>query len=253
MKKLIVTILTLTALSAGASEITGRDIMQMVEDRDSSLTSVMETAMFIQRGEQTLERRTVSYRKKYGVDEKSLIRFEKPADVRDTMYLTWSYEDPEREDDMWLYLPAESLVRRISGGGKKGAFMRSDFANEDIQKREVDDDTHRLIGKREFSGINCYEVESVPVKKEDTNYSKKIVLVHPEMFLVLKTEYYDKGGRMLKTAVYGGFVNIDGIDTYTKVLMETPSRKTKTFLERSNIRYNEEISDTLFEQSSLKR
>ncbi|HAL86858.1 MAG TPA: outer membrane lipoprotein-sorting protein, partial [Deferribacteraceae bacterium] len=42
-----------------------------------------------------------------------------------------------REDDMWLYLPAESLVRRISGGGKKGAFMRSDFANEDIQKREV--------------------------------------------------------------------------------------------------------------------
>jgi hypothetical protein len=48
------------------------------------------------------------------------------------------------------------------------------LANEDLQKREMDDDTHRLIGKREFSGINCYEVGSVPVKKDDTNYSKKI-------------------------------------------------------------------------------
>jgi hypothetical protein len=125
MKKLIATILTLTALSVGASEITRIDFMQMVEDRDSSLNSVMEPAMFIQRSGQTLERRTVSYRKKYGVDEKSLVRFEKPADVRYTMYLTWSYEDLEREDDMWLYHPDESLIRRISGGRTKEAFMRS--------------------------------------------------------------------------------------------------------------------------------
>ena len=38
---------------------------------------------------------------------------------------------------MWVYLPAESLVRRISGGGQKGAFMRSDMANEDIEDRAV--------------------------------------------------------------------------------------------------------------------
>jgi MFS family permease len=32
------------------------------------------------------------------------------------------------------------------------------------------------------------------------------LLVHPEMFLVLKTECYDKGGRILITAVAGFFV-----------------------------------------------
>ena len=56
-------------------------------------------------------------------------------------YLTWSYRDINKDDDMWVYMPAESLVRRISGGSKKGSFMRSDYANEDISRREVDKDT----------------------------------------------------------------------------------------------------------------
>ena len=46
---------------------------------------------------------------------------------------------------MRVFLPAESLVRRINGGGKKGSFMRSGFANEDIEKREVEGDKHRLL------------------------------------------------------------------------------------------------------------
>ena len=56
---------------------------------------------------------------------------------------------------MWVFLPAESLVRRISGGGRKGSFMRSDFANEDIEKREVDDDEHRLLRPEGFSSVDC--------------------------------------------------------------------------------------------------
>ena len=66
-----------------------------------------------------------------------------PPDVRGIMYFTWSYEDIEKDDDMWVFLPAESLMRRISGGGKKGSFMRSEFANENIEKREVEDDEIR--------------------------------------------------------------------------------------------------------------
>jgi len=42
----------------------------------------------------------------------------------------------------------------LSGGGKKGSFMRSDFANEDIEKREVDDDEHRLLRSEQFSGVD---------------------------------------------------------------------------------------------------
>jgi len=160
----VLTILFLYLVSIPASaELSGREIMQRAEDNDTSITSKMNTVMVIQRGSQKLVRKIESLRKKFGDDEKSLIRFIKPADVKDTMYLTWSYKDIEREDDMWLYLPAESLVRRISRGGKKGAFMRSDFANEDIQKREVDDDKHTFLKREIFSDIDCYVVENRPL------------------------------------------------------------------------------------------
>jgi len=74
-----------------------------------------------------------------------LLQVIEPPDVRGIMYLTWSYENIEKDDDMRVFLPAESLVRRISSGGKKGSFMRNDFANEDIEKREVEGDEHKFL------------------------------------------------------------------------------------------------------------
>jgi len=254
MKRLIfIAILAFAIPVLSYAEMSGREIIQKMHDQNDSKTSSISSVMVIKRGDKQLVRKMHSFGKKYGDDEKTLIKFEKPADVRDTMYLTWSYEDPEKEDDMWVYLPAESLVRRISKGAKKGAFMRSDFANEDIQKREVDDDTHKFLKMEEFSDINCYVVESFPVKKRDTSYSKKIVWVHSELFVPVKMDFYDKTGRVLKSAIYGGFKTIDGINVYTKILMETPRRRTKTFMERKDIKFNMEISDTVFQQSNLKR
>ena len=116
----------------------GRDIALKVDSVDSSRTSIMSTAMIIKRGNQQFIRSMTITKKKYPDDEKQLIRFLEPGDIRNTAYLTWTYKDIRKDDDLWVYMPAEALVRRISGGGKKGTFMRSDYANEDISRREVD-------------------------------------------------------------------------------------------------------------------
>lgn len=243
---------------AGHAQTTGRDIMQKVKAVDTSRDVTMASMMVIERGKTKLVRRMESMTKQYGEnlkDERSLIRFIEPADVHDTTYLTWSYDDPGREDDMWVYLPAESLVRRISGGGKKGAFMRSDMANEDIEDRAVDDDLHTLIRSETLSGTDCFVIESVPRPelKKETNYSKRIQFIRKDIFLPVRIDYYDKRGKMLKTGTYGGFEQINGIWTVTKIIVETPRRKTRTLLQRSDIVYNQGLNDALFLQSNLKR
>ena len=124
-------------LEAPAGKLTGRDVAVKMDAVDTSNDSRRTAIMVINRKGQKLMRKMESCNKKYGPDERGLIRFIEPPDVRGIMYLTWSYEDVNRDDDMWIFLPAESLVRRISGGGKKGSFMRSDFANEDIEKTET--------------------------------------------------------------------------------------------------------------------
>jgi len=250
-------LLAIMALPARA-DMTGREIMVRVDAVDSSLDATQTSTMTIRRGSMTLVRRMERVSKKYGEnneDKRSLVRFQEPADVHGTTYLTWSYDDPEREDDMWIFLPAESLVRRISGGGKKGSFMRSDLANEDIEDRAVDDDTHTLLGSEDKFGASCWIVESVPRPglKRDTNYSKRIVYVRKDTFLPQFVEYYDRHGDLLKTATHGGFKQIDGIWTITKSLYETPARGTKTTFEHTDIRYNTGLDDSLFLQSALKR
>jgi len=252
---MLVVLITAKVVSA---EPDGRDIMLKVDAVDNSRDAVMSSMMVIERGGARLIRRMENLTKQYGddlKDERSLIRFLEPADVHDTVYLTWSYDDPERKDDMWVYLPAEGLVRRISGGGKKGAFMRSDLANEDIEDRAVDDDIHTLKDNKNIDGVTCFVVESTPRSelKKDTNYSKRLQFIRKDIFLPAKIEYYDKRGNLLKTATFGGYKEIGGIWTVTKMIYETPRRKTRTLFQRSNISYNQGLEDSLFLQTNLTR
>ena len=250
---LFIALLSQLPFAVKAAELTGRDIALRMDAVDTSLDGNRTAIMVINRKGQKLVRKMESCNKKYGPDERGLIKFIEPPDVRGIMYLTWSYEDIERDDDMWIFLPAESLVRRISGGGKKGAFMRSDFANEDIEKREVDDDEHRLLRSEEFSGVDCYVVERISKKQKDTNYSKRVVWVRKDTWLPMIVEYYNKRGRHFKTAIYGGFKEIKGIWTVTKIMAETPRKGSKTLMQYDNVDYNIGLSDSLFEQSNLKR
>ena len=54
----------------------------------------------------------------------------KPTDVKDTAYLSYNWEDPKREDESWLYLPALQKSNRIAGGDRSNSFMGSDFTFE---------------------------------------------------------------------------------------------------------------------------
>ena len=236
-----------------AAELTGREIALKMDAVDTSQDGKRTSIMVINRKGQKLVRKMVSFSKKYDPDERRLIKFIEPPDVRGIMYLTWSYEDIKKDDDMWIFLPAESLVRRISGGGKKGSFMRSDFANEHIEKREVDDDKHMLLHSEEFSGVDCYVLERIAKKQKDTNYSKRIVWVRKDTWLPMKTEYYNKRNKHFKTAIYGGFKEIKGIWTFTKMMTEAPGKKSKTMMQYDRVDYNIGLSDAIFEQSNLKR
>ena len=238
-----------------AEDLSGREIMIKARDADQSTDSQRAATMLIQRGKQKLVRKLTMASKKYGEDERSLTRFVEPADVRDTQFLSWTYEDVNADDDLWVFFPSENLIRRISGGGKKGAFMRSDFANEDIEPRAVDDDTHTLIEKSEFNGRAVYIVESVPIaqKAKDSSYAKRRLWVDAEYWIAHQVEFFDKRGRLLKRLSQGGIEKIDGIWTATKLVMETPRKKSRTLMQYSQVKYNTGIKDGVFEQTSLKR
>ncbi|MEM7212295.1 MAG: outer membrane lipoprotein-sorting protein, partial [Pseudomonadota bacterium] len=142
-----------------------------------------------------------------------------------------------------------------AGGGKKGAFMRSDFANEDIEARAVADDVHRWLRSEAVGERVCDVVESVPIdsKAKDSNYARRLVWVDRETSLPIKIEFYDRRDRLIKVMSQGAIEQIDGIWTATKVIMETPRRGSRTLMQYSDVRYNVGFEDRVFEQDALQR
>lgn len=233
--------------------MTGRDIALKVDAVDTSRSGENDIVMVVKRGDEKLVRMMSLKKLRNAECEKQLILFSEPSDVRGTSFLTWGYKDLERDDDMWVYMPEASLVRRISGGGKKGAFMRSDFANEDISKREVDDDIHTLVREEELFGAKCYVVDMVPVDTENTNYSKRRVWVRQDIWLPSRTDYFDKSGTVIKRAMYGGYKEIQGVWTATRQIMKSIRNNSETLLETRKVRYDTGLKEELFSHSTLKR
>ena len=157
MKRTILAVAIVAVFMTVATAQTGRDIAQKVKDRPDGDTRQSELSMkLINKRGAVRERRLVSYSIDVGEekrDRKSIMFFEYPGDVKGTGFLTWDYDEPGKDDDKWLYLPAMKKTRRISGSSaRQDYFMGSDFTYVDMGSRSVDADKLELLGVEIIDG-----------------------------------------------------------------------------------------------------
>ncbi len=256
MKTLIMTIIAIAiALSIFAVEdkqITGREIMVMVDEREDGYSRKSEITMtLVNKRNRQRVRKISNLTREYGEDSKSIMMFNHPADVKGTGFLSWEYDVKDKEDARWLYMPALKKTRRISGSSDNDYFMGSDFTYDDLGDRSVDEDTHKLLGEKDCNDHTCWVVESTP-EGEDEAYTKRISYVSKALKMFMKVEYYNKLG-LMKTLHFENIEKIDGIWTAQKLIMDNSSNKHKTVIEFSDIKYNIEIEDDMFTVSTIRR
>jgi len=146
-----------------------------------------------------------------GLAYKDVIVITYPTDVKGLSILTWTYEDPNKEQDTWLWIPSLKKVRKVSSANADDSFMGSDFTVEEVSTRRFEDETYKLIGEKTFEGYKfdltgelkmanrpCYVIECIP-KKPYWYYAKRIVWVDKELSGGIFEEYYDKNGKLFKT------------------------------------------------------
>ena len=238
--------------TVNAENFDGRQIMVLVDERSDGddRHSIMKMTLINKRGRQRI-REVENYSKDYGKDKKTVMVFKQPADVKGTAFLSWDYDDLEKDDDKWLYMPAMKKVRRISGSSTNEYFMGTDFTYDDMGDRNVDEDIHTLLGNDEINGRACWKVESIPVDKKDM-YTRKVVWVDQEAHFSLKTEFYDKDG-LLKIYRALDFERQDKFWTVFRSEMDNVSRDHKTIMETSSMKYDTGIKGSLFKVSTLQR
>lgn len=260
MKTLKITsILTVIIIISGiysqlqAQELTGREIVEKVynlptgEDQTSNLTMTL-----INKSGKERIRKIKQFTKDMGEMEKSIMFFQSPADVKNTSFMSWTYDEESKSDDQWIYLPALKKIKRISSDSKSDYFMGSDFTYDDLGDRKLDDDTHQFIGEETINDIDYYIVESTP-KDEDYIYSKTKTWIRKDNFIGLKKEFYDEDEELLKVLKINIIEEISGFLVITSSEMENVQKNHRTTMVLSNVEINTNISGSKFSERMMTR
>ncbi len=248
------------AFVALADDPGAREIMQQVEDREDGNTrsADMQMVLIDKKGNKRI-RQIRTMRKDFGEDTYRLLIFDEPADVQGTGFLTYDYDDHSRDDDQWLYLPALRKSKRIANQDKSGSFMGSDLNYSDMTSRDLEDYDFTLQKETTLGEHTLWVIEALPRSEEvidETGYSKALLLVRQDNYVVVRGVYWTEDGKQLKYRDTPGLELIDGIWTPTQVTMTTKQGKQtlhRTELTLSGIQYNLPMDDSLFTLRNLER
>ncbi|MBI5789143.1 MAG: outer membrane lipoprotein-sorting protein [Candidatus Schekmanbacteria bacterium] len=256
----LILILAVTGITAQAQEKeAATEIMQKKEqafyypgtDMQARVTMELVTA----EGQKRL--RVLSMLRKndpMSMNQKYLLYFHEPGDVRRTAFLVWKY--PGRDDDRWIFIPAVNMVRRVAAKDSRSSFVGSDFTYEDVSGRDVSADTHTLLKEEKLGNVDCYVIQSVP--KTPADYIKKLTWVDKKTFLLLKEEYYDEQNTLARIFTADKIENIavdgvaQGIPTVIRRTMKNVKSGHYTQTTFNSIAYNPGLEDEVFSERALQ-
>lgn len=258
IKKL--SLLTLMALGGTLlADDAARAIAQKVYDRDDGKTIIQDMKMIlIDKNDNQRIREIKTFGKDFGKDDYRIMFFKSPADVKDTSFLTYDYDDASKDDDQWLYLPALKKVKRIPTSDKSSSFMGSDFSYYDMTKRSVDDYTYKILKHMEVRGHDTTMIESLPVNEsviEESGYVKTIGLIREDIDMLVRSIGFLKNGDT-KYLDVTKMHKQDGVWVVDEMVMTTKQGKVtthKTILQFDNIEVNKPIDDDVFTTRRLEK
>jgi hypothetical protein len=242
-----------------ADELTARQIMERVDARDDGQTLEQDMLMvLIDKNGNKRIRDLKSYSKDFAEDEHRTLFFKSPADVKNTGFLTYDYDDSSKDDDQWLYLPALKKVKRIPSNDKSSSFMGSDFSYFDMTDRDLDNYDFKILKETTVRGHDAWMIESTPNNQEvidESGYEKTIAIVRKDNFMVVRAINFMTNGKkkyldLTKIHEENGIWVVDEMTMTTKKGKHTLH---KTILSFNNIQLNQPIDNGIFTTRRIEK
>lgn len=248
------------AVAAGASAETaaqkGTRIARMADQSDDGYGDLVvdgEMILKTAQGQQSKRRFTTKTLEGRGNSaQMTVLEFEWPGDIRDTALLTHSYDG--RADDQWLYLPSVGRVKKVTGAGRTGSFVGSEFTYEDMVDQEAGNYSHTWVsdGKCPTGQGTCHVLSRVP--KHRSGYSRQVAWIDTSEYRYQTVQFYDRRGQLLKTLTFAGYRKYKGrFWRPSRMIMVNHLTGKSTTLNWSNYRFNVGLSPSEFSRNALTR
>jgi len=222
--------------------ISGRELVQQVQDRLRSASSVTRYAMHVETADWQREVRLDAWDDR--ANKRFFIRILAPKKDKDTTWL-------KKGGNLWMYLPKLERDIRIPPSMMLSNWMGSDFSNDDLVKMEsvVEDYTHRILA--EENGV--FTVESIPRPNAPVVWGKIIRRISSHA-MPLSEDYYDEHGRHIRQLVFDRVRMMGEREIPTRWRMQvdsTADKHTVMLLER--VSFDATIADSVFTRRNMRR
>ena len=243
----------LLVLGGAAEAQDARKIMESVYKQDTSRDTTWRGKLDVVDKKGAVRSKKFAMRKLGGLgNSKTLVRFTDPPEVRGVGLL--SINQGGVADRQWMYTPAIRRVRRLAAQERRQRFIGSDFTNEDLSERVLDDFTYKVIGEGEvIDGRKTYKIEARPVSPDKSQYAYVYIWVPKDAPYTVMAEMYDKQGQKQRILKAGNLEKISGVWIAKRVEMCTPAEGTKTILTLEDIRFNTGLKEDMFTQQALEK
>lgn len=182
---------------------------------------------------------------------KTLLLYAAPELVAGTLYL--AHTPKEGPGRIWLWLPdLEILKELVAEGERKGEFIAgSGITYDDVASgfSYREGYTPAIVGEEVVLGARAWKLELLSARA-DQEWSRILLWVHKEAYLVLRAEFFDRAGKLVRVLSVPELVQ-DAVGLRpARLLVEDRvkgGRATVEIAERSAA----EIPDAYFEPGNL--
>lgn len=200
-------------------------------------------------------------------DFKDLVVIVEPENIRGIAVLSWTYRDPGRESDVWLWLPSLRRVRKTSQAEADDPFMGSEWTTEEVSTRKWEDETYTNLPDKKFGGYTspftaknyytdtpCYVIEAQP-RRKDWYYSKRISWLDRQFGGLIFDEVYDTTGKKRKVFLkeYATWENACLPQTYLELVNLITNDLTIVSFKEEDIKFNTGLQEDFFTEKTLMR
>lgn len=215
-----------------AADLSGNEILGKIEG-SSALTgsgSALVDLKTVNKNGQEKVQSIKIYRLESTKEEKQLIEFLAPSDVKGTKFLSLRNLVNQNEE-MWLYLPALKRERRIAGHMTQDNFMGTDFTFDEISGSFQNKYSAKRLKDDKIGSYECYTLELEP-KDTTENYKLIKIWVWQSEMIPLKIEFYNKDHKLWKVMLAENIEKQkNGSYLPLKITMENKLAQTKTIIE----------------------
>ncbi len=238
-------ILLLLLLPVMGFSLTGRQIIQKLDDNQVFQTQRFKATMTINRGTKKLVKKFQGMGQREG--QKSFMEFTNPED-QGVKYLKIANE-------MWIYFPDADDTIKLSGHMLRQGMMGSDLSYEDMLENDSLDEMYNttLGADTNVRGIQCYQV-ILEAKDSSATYARQVIFVDKERFVLITADMYAHGGRLVKVMWQDKFISVSGKYVATLVGIQDKRKKdSETLISFDEFKVNVSVPASMFSKQNLKR